>query len=56
MFNRKTGWGIACAALVATAACGNGGSAVETRDRAEAAEAAATPTAGSAAAAETPAA
>jgi len=54
MFNRKTGWGIACAALVATAACGNGGSAVETRDRAEAAEAAATPTAGSAA--ETPAA
>ena len=34
VFNRKQGWGAAGAALALLAACGNGGSAVETRDRA----------------------
>ncbi len=34
VFNRKQGWGAAGAALALLAACGNGGSVVETRDRA----------------------
>ena len=34
MFNRKQVWGLAVAALALLAACGNGGSGVETRDRA----------------------
>lgn len=34
VFNRKQGWAAAGATLALLAACGNGGSAVETRDRA----------------------
>jgi len=52
MFNRKQGSWLAGAALALLAACGNGGSAVETRDRAaEGAEAVLTSAAGPAAAA-----
>ena len=50
MFNRKQEWGMAVAALALLTACGNGGSAVETRDRAtDGAEAVLTSATGSAA-------
>lgn len=52
VFNRMQGWAPAGAALALLAACGNGGSAVETRDRAaDGAEAVLTSAAGPAAAA-----
>lgn len=56
MFNRTQAWGMAVAALALLTACGNGGSAVETRERAaDGAEAVLTSAAGSAAVAAGPA-
>lgn len=49
VFNRKQAWAAAGAALVLLAACGNGGSAVETRDRADEGAAVLTSAAGTAA-------